>query len=101
MESWGLPSNECSARSVTEVVRPGEDHRHPVEIGGGDHRLVAHRTSGLNGGGHSGSDRSFQAIGKRKEGVAGEHRAGSPLARLADRDAHALQPVWLTTADPS
>src|SRR5215213_7773456 len=101
MESWFLASNECPARSVTEVARPGEDHRHPGAIGGSDHLLVTHRASGLDSGGHSGRGRSFQTIGKWEEGIAGKHRIGSPLARLVDRDAHALEPVRLTTADAS
>jgi hypothetical protein len=42
MESWCLASGECSARSVVEVARAGEDHRQPGAVGGGDHRFISH-----------------------------------------------------------
>jgi hypothetical protein len=35
--------------SMPEMARPGEEHRYPRAIGGGDHLLVAHRPTGLNG----------------------------------------------------
>ena len=60
--------------SMPEVADPGEHHRDPGPIGGGDHLGVAARSAGLDGGGGAGFDRRFEAVGERVERILRDDR---------------------------
>ncbi len=51
---------------MPEVPHPGEDHRNPRRVGGGDYFGVAHRAAGLDDRGRAGLDRLQEAVGERE-----------------------------------
>ena len=83
---------------MLEMPPAGEDHRHAVRVGRGDHFFVAPRAAGLDHGRDSGRRRLLDRIGEGKERVRGHHRAAGALARLAERNAHAVDAAHLTGA---
>src|SRR5215470_2669718 len=54
---------------MPEVAHAGEDHGEAGGVGGGDDRVVAQRTAGLDHGFGAGVGDRLQAIGKGEEGV--------------------------------
>ena len=61
---------------MAEVPGAGEEHGHPAAIGFGDDFGVADTSPGLDRGGRAGLGGGDQAVGERKEGVAGHGAAG-------------------------
>ena len=57
------------APSMPEVAHPGEHHRQPAFVGGGNHVLVADGATGLDDGGGAGFCRRDQAVGEGEECV--------------------------------
>jgi hypothetical protein len=69
------------AAPVPEVPHPGEHHRQPRFVGGGDHLVVADRAARLDHRGRARLGRGQQAVGEGEEGVRGDRAADG--ARLA------------------
>src|SRR5207253_5278978 len=89
--------------SVPEVAYAGGYHRGSRRVHGGHDILVAHRPPRLDEGGGARLDRELGTVGKREEGVGGEHRAREQLrlgrACLLDRDAHRIYAAHLAGPD--
>src|SRR3546814_7390080 len=71
---WGSGPVRLST-SVPEMPHPGEDHRQPGLVGGGDHFVVADRAARLDDRGGARLDGGKQPSGKREERVRRHRRA--------------------------
>src|SRR6478672_3313760 len=60
---------------VTELTLAGEHHRDVVLVCGGNHFVIAHRSSGLNDRPNARLGRLFYAVTKREERIGAEHCA--------------------------
>jgi hypothetical protein len=66
VENRHIFAEKCS---VAEVAHPGEDHRQPRFVGGGDDVVVADRPARLDDGGRAGLGCGEQAVGEGEECV--------------------------------
>ena len=94
------PQPSTLDRSVEEVPRPREVHRHARLLRRLDDQLVADRTAGLDHGLDAGRGQDLQAVREREERVRGGVRAPRPLlAGPLDRELRGVDAVDLAHAD--
>ena len=58
---------------MTEVTDTGDDHRHPVFVGGGNHLVVTERAAGMDHGRGAGTGHHVEAVTEREERVGRTH----------------------------
>src|SRR2546422_11714955 len=69
IDALGHEARSVTAASVPEVAQTGEEHRHAVLVGGGDHVLVAHGAARLDHGAHARLGHDVEAVAEREERV--------------------------------
>ena len=68
---------------MPEMPHPGEHHRKPSLVGGGNYLVVADRAARLDHGRRAGFDRSQQTVGKGEESIGSNRRANGTRFRPA------------------
>src|SRR5919202_4870119 len=84
---------------VLELARSREDHGDSLAVGGTDHLVVPNRAAGLDDRRDVGRDGAFDAVGKGKVRVRGEHRARGAVAGVADGEIHRVDALHLAGAN--
>src|SRR5438132_669975 len=102
-ESYRPRCGSRTARSVSEVARPGEDHRHPVRLRRREDLGISLRSSRMDHGRAARLRGDLQRVGEGEERVGGEHGALRAVPGLPRGDpgcADASHSPWNATIPP-
>src|SRR5439155_11880315 len=83
---------------MLKVSAAGEDHGHPLFVGGGDHFRVVARTTRLDRGEDAGFGGLVDAVTEREEGIAGDDSASATVSRFLRGDLRRVEPAHLARA---